>query len=239
MSETIRIREYAFLGRDISSAVEEAIKVANLTDRRVGFGFNGVEVEVLRQSKPQLILRDWWRAMEGCISGIVGPVPAPLLTEEEQANDERVRAGNKARADKAHEEYQAKEAAEKADRDKQLAVAPAMTRDEVKWAEGIAAQEGEPYDLAVFEYAEIWARLMQAEIAKGAKLADIASRTSEVADKGIGISGFMYGCAVNALAECWVYGEDLRRWHNAAYGVTDDQAGTVNPAILTISDPAA
>lgn len=60
----------------------------------------------------------------------------------------------------------------------------------------------------------------------------IANEASNVSDID-GISGFMYGCAVNILAQCWKYGEELRIWHNKDYGYEGD--GVVNPAVLTVS----
>lgn len=47
-----------------------------------------------------------------------------------------------------------------------------------------------------------------------------------------GITGFMYGCAVNILSQCWEHGEELRKWHNKEYDYEGE--GVVNPAILTV-----
>ena len=49
-----------------------------------------------------------------------------------------------------------------------------------------------------------------------------------------GITGFMYGCAVSILSQCWKYGEELRKWHNKEYNYEGD--GVVNPAVFTISN---
>lgn len=87
------------------------------------------------------------------------------------------------------------------------------------------------YSYGVVKYMRWWADMMEAEMAKGKKLTDIAEKTSRDADKE-GITGFMYGCAVAALADFWEYGEELRQWHNGKYGHNGD--GVVNPAILTI-----
>ena len=75
--------------------------------------------------------------------------------------------------------------------------------------------------------------MMEAEMAKGKKLTDIAEKTSNDADKE-GITGFMYGCAVQALVAFWEHGEELRQWHNGKYGHYGD--GVVNPAILTFRE---
>ena len=60
---------------------------------------------------------------------------------------------------------------------------------------------------------------------------DNAERCGFKADEE-GITGFMYGCAVNILSQCWEYGEYLRKWHNKEYNYDGD--GVVNPAIMTI-----
>ena len=72
---------------------------------------------------------------------------------------------------------------------------------------------------------------MEEQIEKGEKLEDIAGKLSQEADED-GITGFMYGAAVSILSECWIYGEDLRRWHNKDYGYVGN--GVVNPAVITI-----
>ncbi len=89
------------------------------------------------------------------------------------------------------------------------------------------------YGAAIIRYGEAWADLMEAELASGKQLKDVAEPTSMTADTD-GITGYMYGAAVSGLAEFWEHGEELRRWHNAKHNVSPDQAGTVNPAILTI-----
>lgn len=73
--------------------------------------------------------------------------------------------------------------------------------------------------------------LWNPELLWGDKIVDIADSTSREADIE-GITGFMYGCAVNALSQLWKYGEELRKWHNKEYNYEGD--GVVNPAILTI-----
>ena len=73
--------------------------------------------------------------------------------------------------------------------------------------------------------------LWNPELLRGDKIVDIADSTSHEADTE-GITGFMYGCAVNALSQLWEYGEELRKWHNKEYNY--DGEGVVNPAILTI-----
>lgn len=91
------------------------------------------------------------------------------------------------------------------------------------------------YGRACFTFAERWAELLEAEISKSDDVMQVfidnADKLSSKADTE-GITGFMYGCAVNILSQCWEYGEHLRKWHNKEYGYDGD--GVVNPAIITI-----
>lgn len=87
------------------------------------------------------------------------------------------------------------------------------------------------YGACTFRYAERWANLMETEINDGKDLKDIAENTSHEADTE-GITGFMYGMAVNILSQCWQYGEKLREWHNKKYNHEGD--GVVNPAVLIV-----
>jgi hypothetical protein len=98
---------------------------------------------------------------------------------------------------------------------------------------------GDGYSLGVVTYAERWASMMEEEMKAGFSIADCAKKTSHAADTE-GITGFMYGCAVSALAEFWEHGEELRRWHNLDTQIRDEgeranRDGTVlNPAMLTL-----
>lgn len=96
----------------------------------------------------------------------------------------------------------------------------------------------DPYSLGVVRFMIAWANLMEMEINKtGDPEKTIFDRKDELSNKADeeagGITGFMYGCAVNALREFWEYGTILNRIHNKEYGV-DDDSGTVNPAVFTI-----
>ena len=92
------------------------------------------------------------------------------------------------------------------------------------------------YSRACFTYAERWAETLENLIENSDEepfqvIIDNAEGTSHTADTE-GITGFMYGCAVSILSQCWEYGELLRKWHNKEYGYDGD--GVVNPAILTV-----
>lgn len=91
------------------------------------------------------------------------------------------------------------------------------------------------YGRVCFTYAERWAEMMEAGIEESDNpmhyIVDNAERLSHEADTD-GITGFMYGCAVSILSQCWEYGDLLRKWHNNEYGYNGD--GVVNPAIMTV-----
>ena len=98
------------------------------------------------------------------------------------------------------------------------------------------AKNSDAYGRACFTYAERWADMLEALIEENKDnpmqiIIDNAERCSFEADEE-GITGFMYGCAVSILSQCWEYGEYLRKWHNKEYKYDGD--GVVNPAIMTI-----
>lgn len=102
------------------------------------------------------------------------------------------------------------------------------------------AQGDDPYGLECFNYAERWANLMEKAISKGKKLGDVAEDLSHKADTS-GITGFMYGMAVSILSQCWIRGEELRRWSNLNLQIGDEgeraneEGGVLNPTLLSIS----
>ena len=111
-------------------------------------------------------------------------------------------------------------------------------KNEKFWDRQVAINT-DPYGKATVDYARSWAELMEARLAAGETLADFARATSREADT-TGITGFMYGCAVSILAECWAHGEELRKWHNLDTQLgnegekANESGGTLNPAILNI-----
>lgn len=100
-----------------------------------------------------------------------------------------------------------------------------------EWCE----KNDDSYGRACLAFAERWAELLEAEISKSDDATKVfvekADRLSREADTD-GITGYMYGCAVLVLSQCWEYGEAFRKWHNKKYGYDGD--GVVNPAIITL-----
>ena len=85
------------------------------------------------------------------------------------------------------------------------------------------------YGGAIFDFAERWANLMEPKLANGLHIKDIADQLSNEADTE-GITGFMYNAGVAVLTNCWVHGEELRKWHNGDY----KGEGTVNTSIINL-----
>ena len=104
--------------------------------------------------------------------------------------------------------------------------------DEDGWNKCKEANQDD-YGKGCIDYAEGWALLMQAEIAKGKTIAECGDETQRYLDF-MGITGFMYGMAISILAQTWKHGDELRKWHNKKYNVGENVKGTVNPAVLTI-----
>ena len=93
----------------------------------------------------------------------------------------------------------------------------------------------DPYGAAIFRYVELWATSMENLLAQGKPLKEIAKPTSEFADiEDITLN--MYCCAVGILNLCWVYGPELREWHNTLHQLhSEGDEATKNGAILNIA----
>lgn len=113
---------------------------------------------------------------------------------------------------------------------------PGTEEDYKKYVE---VNSNDPYGKGIVDFTEAWAVLMEQRIAAGEKIADIAKPTSRTADTD-GITGFMYGCAVRALAHFWEHGEELRQWHNLDTQLQNEGEeankgkGVLNPAVLVL-----
>ena len=99
------------------------------------------------------------------------------------------------------------------------------------WEKWVQVNSKDGYALYAVTYARRWAKYMQYCMKKYNKtLPQIADKASNASDID-GISGFMYGCAVAILVQCWKYGEELCRWHNKGYG-EEGVDRIVNPAVI-------
>ena len=122
-----------------------------------------------------------------------------------------------------------------------------LLKDEVLWNRCVEIDKNDEYSARCVSFAHDWAIGMQRHIPPGADAEQItrsialnAANEASKADYD-GITGFMYSAAVTMLSQCWLYGEDLRRWHNKEVQIGDegdranDEPGAVlNTALLTI-----
>lgn len=53
---------------------------------------------------------------------------------------------------------------------------------------------------------------------------------------GQGLTGYMAGATISAIVKFHSRGEEVRIWWNSKYGVSKEEKGTVNPAILTLKE---
>ena len=114
--------------------------------------------------------------------------------------------------------------------------------NQAEWDDLVARNSKDAYGACTVRYAQAWAELMEQRMPAEPTMKDFvehASKASHDADTE-GITGFMYGYTVGALAKYWVHGELLRRWHNkdTQIGTEGDEAnengGVLNPAVLVI-----
>ena len=238
---TFDVRPSAIIGDTIIEAIEVAKSHGWHDDDEQGalisFKFNGVTVSVRGDSDVDLIYRDWHRALKGYTKKRVGPYPKVDLSEEEKANDTRIEALNEQRRQEHDVHRREEQRRQDLMLEGALSAAPEkMTIRDKKAYRSINRTNSDPYGQSVIHYAETWARLMEARMTHGDTLEACADEASHLADNE-GISGAMYGFAVNFLAKVWVHGDQLRKWHNKKFGVSEDEEGTVNPSIIRVSLP--
>jgi hypothetical protein len=157
------------------------------------------------------------------------------LTANPGDNAESIASYYRQEMDRRHQEYinspeyaEQQRKAEEAQRNNQLVLQGAISvspdkmtlRDEEAFRRYIDVNT-DPYGAAITKYADLWARLMEGRMSNGDTLEGCAEEASQIADNE-GITGFMYGAAVGFLAQCWIHGEELRRWHNLKTQIGDE-----------------
>lgn len=223
-----------FVGEHIKNVMLEAQQQAEIHGEDVEFDFNDIRVIVGPKTNLDHLMRDYnhsfimeWKQ--------IGPNPD---FEYDHDTEIELRKRQLARAEKAkknHEELLALEKIAKEKVEKIISGEILKIKDDLKddYNDFVEKNSQDGYSRAVVDYAEYWAKLMQVELKNGKTVIDCADSTQKHLGY-MGITGFMYGCAVQTLAQFWEQGEELRKWHNKQYGVSEEQKGTVNPAILTI-----
>lgn len=216
-------------GNSIERVAKDAKELAVKNKFTVEFMFNGVKCLVNENTVVDWLIRDYMNAhiMEWKTVGADCKMEYDHDTEIELHTRKLRQAKERKKRDA---EYRAKEAKAKREVDKKVSKIEMEFSDKAAWDLG-KSKNTDPYGGACYDFAEAWAKLMQAQINQGVKVKDCADKTSYEADT-MGISGFMYSAAVSILSQTWKYGDELRKWHNKEYDY--EVEGTVNPAILTI-----
>lgn len=205
-------------GDTIQNACKEAVMLSINKNMIIEFDFNGQVITALPDSNPEILVKNF-------------------LDESDRRHQEYINSDEYKRK---QEEYERKELEKTNQLNIYLKDAPEkMTlKDESGWLSACKANT-DPYGHAVIVYAERWARLLEARISKGEVFKDIADECSHLADTE-GITGFMYGCAVSILSSVWIYGEELRKWHNISTQLNNEgekaneEGGVLNPALLSL-----
>lgn len=206
-------------GESISDTARKMVVMAKHFGEIVTATFNEIPLDAMPTSDAEEIAAGYMAEMQ-------------RRSDEYHASPEYAESQRKAK--EAHERKVQEQAAA-------LATAPATLtlRNPEGWLKAVEVNKADPYSNAVIVFAEKFARIMEGRMAAGETLAQCADAACSLADDD-GLTGFMYGAAVSTLAQTWIHGDELRRWHNRQYmpeekaKLADESGGTVNPAILTI-----
>lgn len=230
--KTENYKLYVRCGDDFTETAKEAKHIAVKENITVEFTFNEITCLVNVLTNLNWLYRDYCNAhrMEWKTIGADCPrkyskeVLAEIKRRDKIAEEE---------AEQQRKEWQLKDEADRKAFEEKTKGIELELSDRAGWEKSRKANTG-GYGSAALDYAEGWAKLMQIEIAKGKTISDCYDYTQ----KGLGflgITGFMFGCAVSVLSQTWKHGAELRRVHNLKYGIKDKKVkGTVNPAIITL-----
>lgn len=229
-NKTFKMATYA--GYTYSVVAKEAKDIAIDKDAIVEFEFNGRINFVDKDTDLDLLWRDYSNSW--ILDWVnIGPNCVEVYPPELQKEYDTKKAANDKRQADWQLEFEAKdkvqrEACEAKVKGIEIEIIQEKGDDYKTYVDN-NSQDG--YSLGVVDYAEYWAKLMQVQIAKGKTVTECAGEM-QMELGFLGITGFMYGCAVQALSNYWKHGEELRKWHNKEYG--HEGNGIVNPALLTI-----
>jgi hypothetical protein len=196
-------------GSQLSVVVKKAKEKSKELNQVVEFDFNGVKIlvnentneENLFKSFHASFLMDWKE---------IGPDYPPVFEPEVLEELQKRRQIQKEKQVKADAEYQEKMTLSKLAFEEKVFGLEMEFKDKEGWDEWKSKQTDDVgYGLAVFDFAESWAKLMQYEMSKGKTLLECAKKTSFSLDF-LGITGFMYGAAVQVLNQTWKYGDELK-----------------------------
>lgn len=193
-------------GSTFDSVAKEAKEISTNNGYIVEFDFNGCKCLVSSETNLDSLYRDycnrydldWTSVGPDCMTEYPDHIKETIAIKREIALDE---------SRKREIEYKNKERKSREKFEEKVEGIEMEFTSKSEWDLG-KANNTDGYGSAIFEYAEGWAKLMQAELSNGKVLGDVASKTSFEMDF-MGISGFMYGAAVQILTKCWAHGKEL------------------------------
>ena len=187
-----RVIQYdPLVGTSIQDAAQAMCRIADANGARVEADFNRVAIAANPGDDPADIVAGFMTKLHAEHAAWKAS-PAGVAAAAARAENERIIA---------------EEAA------KPLATFRFADGGESKWAAWLGNNR-DTYGSAVMRYAARWAHAMEAALADGATVADIASETSHKVDIE-GCTGFQVGCATSVLVQCWAHGPELARWREA------------------------
>lgn len=203
------------IGTTIDHAIAAMIELAIEHDMDVKAEFNGITIIASRYNTPESVKRFYQAEMD---------------RQSEAYNNSPA----KAESDRRVVEYR-----EKFDAAMIEGILPFSMGNQDVW-DKIVADNDTDLGRGIVYFAARWANLMEAKMAEGAKLEDIADEAGREADV-YGMSGYTYGLAVAVLSEVWEHGDQFRRWHNLSTQIgnegelANENGGVLNPALIGIS----
>lgn len=88
-------------------------------------------------------------------------------------------------------------------------------KNQKAWEEFLAVRPADSYEGKIVRWAMQWADRMEVELAKGAKLENIAERTLDLPGAAVILSNTQLVQAIVALVRFWVHGDELQKWREA------------------------
>ncbi len=208
----------------IKDAIAEAISIASeketsIKHAEIEFAFNGVIITINANSNRKQIYRDYCRARKGYIAKMIGPNTA-LLTLKDRQSDNRIRSRKKRKTQKEQRTAEVARQLHAAQLKEAIKNAPMMIfKDELyisKWKQlKIRRIRNDQNTKYLFPFMTNWARLMQKYMQDGETLDQCAKKAFAMADTDdIDIECYT---AISILSELWIYGDQLKQWHNLSH----------------------
>lgn len=98
-----------------------------------------------------------------------------------------------------------------------------------EYANYAAKNSADDYSKCCVDAGEVFAKSLDE-----GKTPDQANSDMCDSESGKELTGFMAGCVMQSIVRFHERGDEVKKWWNTRWGGTGEEAGTVNPAIITI-----